>query len=126
VVVGVLFLEETHAVKKHRRDPGIEAGKWILSHFNHFSRCADSKLSRSEKTVDPDDVLSLLSDDDQPSGYSTNTGSPRLQTTASSQVSSSLDVDEEENGNASRSKPAVTKAFTRQVVLNIVGYGILA
>ena len=126
VVVGILFLEETHAEKKHRRDPGIEAGKWILSHFSHFYRYADAKSSRSEKAVDPDDVLSLMSDDDQPSGYSTNTGSPRLLPTPSSQVSSSLGIDEEQNGNVPRLKPSVTRVFTRQVVLNIVGYGILA
>lgn len=126
MVVGILFLEETHAEKKHRRDPGLEAGKWILSHFNGFYRCADTKSSRSEKMVDADDVLSLLSDDDQSSGYSTNTGSPRLMSTPLSQLPSSLDIDEEHRGNVSQSKPAVTKAFTRQVVLNIVGYGILA
>ena len=132
LVVGILFLEETHAEKKHRRDPGLEAGKWILSHFSRFYRCAEAKALRSEKAGDADDVLSLLSDDDQPSGYSTaNAGSPRLQSTGSPQGSSSpLDIDEERDGNgngmALRSKPAVATAFTRQVVLNIVGYGILA
>jgi hypothetical protein len=128
VVVGILFLEETHVEKKHRRDPGLEAGKWILARFTRFCRCADAKSSGSEKSIDPDDVLSLLSVDDQPSGYSsTNAGSPSLRSTPSSQVPSSLDIDiEEHNANASRSKPAVSRAFTRQVVLNIVGYGILA
>jgi hypothetical protein len=132
LVVGILFLEETHAEKKHRRDPGLEAGKWILSRFSRFYRCAEAKVSGSEKAGDADDILSLLSDDDQPSGYSTtNAGSPRLQSTDSPQGSSSLlDVDEERDGNgngmASRSKPAAAKAFTKQVVLNIVAYGILA
>jgi hypothetical protein len=123
VVVGILFLEETHAEKKYRHDPGLEAGKWILSKFH---RCTDSKSSRSEKAVDPDDALSLLSDDEQ-SGYSTSEGSPRLPSTTPSSAAeppSSLDLDEEHN--APQSKPAATKAFTRQVVLNIVGYGILA
>lgn len=129
VVVGILFLEETHAEKKHRRDPGLEAGRWLLSQLPRFSFCAESKASRSEKAaVDTDDALSLLSDDDQPSGYSTtNTGSPRLQSTPSPQVSSFLDVDEERDGTlSSQSRPAASRAFTRQVVLNIVGYGILA
>lgn len=136
VVVGILFLEETHAEKKHRRDPGLEAGKWILSRLSflsRFSRCVECKASRSEKAaVVPDDVLSLLSDDDQPSGYSTtNSGSPRLQSTptTSAQGGLSLAVDEERGDAASsrvKSAPAATKAFTRQVVLNIVGYGILA
>ncbi|EHL03037.1 putative Uncharacterized membrane protein [Glarea lozoyensis 74030] len=42
VVVGILFLEETHAEKKYRRDPGLEAGKWILQ---KISSCKKSKKS---------------------------------------------------------------------------------
>jgi hypothetical protein len=129
VIIGILFLEETHAEKKHRRDPGLEAGKWLLSQLDRFSWCGESKASRNEKlAVDADDALSLLSDDDQPSGYSTtDTRSPRLQSTPSQQASSSLDVDEERDGGlSSQSRPAASRAFTRHVVLNIVGYGILA
>lgn len=125
MVVGILFLEETHAEKKYRHDPGLEAGKWILS---KVTRCAESKASRCEKAADLDEVMSLLSDDEQPPGYRTTDGSPKLPSTPSLEPRESLDL----NAPAPRvvvtrsTKPAATKAFTRQVVLNIVGYGILA
>jgi hypothetical protein len=121
VLIGVLFLEETHAEKKYRRDPGLEAGKWILS---KFSQCAELKASRNEKVTDLDEILSLLGEDDQPPGYRTTEGSPNLPSTPSPEPQESLNLNDV--GLATRSKPAATKAFTRQVVLNIVGYGILA
>jgi hypothetical protein len=117
VGIGILFLEETHEEKKHRRDPGLEAGKWILS---KVIRCAESK-SASEKEVDLDEVLSLLSDDDQPPGYRTNETSPNP-STPSADCQEALDL----NDSRIAAKPAAAKAFTKQVVLNIVGYGILA
>ena len=48
VVVGIFYLEETHAEKKNRRDPGLEAGWWILSKFYRY---VDSKPPRSERAV---------------------------------------------------------------------------
>lgn len=120
VVIGILFLEETHAEKKYRHDPGLAAGKWILS---KFTRCANLKVSRSEKLADLEEISPLLNEE-QPPGYRTSEGSPSLPSTPSPEPQEPLDL------NASRivtrSKPATTKAFTRQVVLNIVGYGILA
>jgi hypothetical protein len=115
-------LEETHAEKKYRRDPGLEAGQWILS---KISRCAESKASRNEKVADLDEIVSLLSDDDdQPPGYRTAECSPNLPSTPSPEPQESLNLNDVHI--APRCKPAATKAFTRQVVLNIVGYGILA
>lgn len=122
VVVGILFLEETHAEKKHRRDPGLEAGQWII---RKFCPCADNK--GFEKKTDPDELISLLGDneDEQPPGYRTNDGSPRLpSSTPSPEPQDVLDLNASDV--FSRPKPATTKAFTRQVVLNIVSYGILA
>lgn len=121
VLIGILFLEETHAEKKYRRDPGLEAGKWVLG---KFSQCAESKPSRNEKVKDLDEILSLLSDDEQPPGYRTTEGSPNFPSTPSPEPQESLDLNDVHI--APRPKPAATKAFTRQVVLNIVGYGILA
>lgn len=119
VGIGILFLEETHEEKKHRRDLGLEAGKWILS---KVTRSAESNLS-SEKEMDLDEVLSLLSDDDQPPNYRTNESSPGLPPTPSAaDPQEALDL----NDPRTTTKPAATKAFTKQVVLNIVGYGILA
>lgn len=121
VLTGVLFLEETHAEKKYRHDPGLEAGQWIL---NKISRCAESKASRNEKIADLEETMSLLSDDEQPPGYRTTEGSPNLPSTPSPEPQEVLNLNDVLV--VPRSKPAATKAFTRQVVLNIVGYGILA
>jgi hypothetical protein len=41
LVIGVLFLEETHAEKKHRHDLGLEIGKWVLGKVR---RCATPKV----------------------------------------------------------------------------------
>lgn len=121
VIIGILFLEETHAEKRYRRDPGLEIGKWILS---KFSRCAESRASRNEKVGDLDEILSLLGEDEQPPGYRTTEGSPNLPSTPSPEPQESLDLNDVRI--APRVKPAATKAFTRQVTLNIVGYAILA
>jgi hypothetical protein len=121
VVVGILFLEETHAEKKYRRDPGLEAGKWII---RKFTSRKESRGLGCEKDSDPREVVSLLSEDEQPPGYRTSEGSPKLPSTPSSEPEEILDLND--SSSVPRSKPAVTKAFTRQVVLNIVGYGILA
>lgn len=130
VVVGILFLEETHEEKKYRHDPGLEAGKWIL---RKITRCADVKASRCEKVDDFDEVLLLLSEDHLPGyrttdiappGYRTTEGSPNLPSTPSPEPQEALDLNEAHV--SMRSKPAATKAFTRQIVTNIVGYGILA
>jgi hypothetical protein len=121
VIIGILFLEETHEEKKYRRDPGLEAGRWILS---KVTRCADSKPSRCEKAADLDETVSLLSDDEQPPGYRTTEGSPNLPSTPSPEPQEPLDLNDSHF--VTGPKPAVTKAFTRQVVLNIIGYGILA
>ena len=121
VVIGILFLEETHAEKKYRHDPGLATGKWILS---KISKCAEAKTSRNEKIEDLDEVLSLLNENEQPPGYRTTEGSPTLPSTPSPESQESLDLNDMHK--TPRSKPAATKAFTRQVILNIVGYGILA
>ncbi|PBP24799.1 major facilitator superfamily transporter [Diplocarpon rosae] len=112
---------------KCRRDPGLEAGRWILG---KVTRCAESKSSRGEKVADLDEAASLLSQDEQPPGYRTTEGSPKLPSTPAAEPQEALDL------NAPTAtphvltprapKPAASKAFTRQVVMNIVGYGILA
>ncbi|RDL35819.1 MFS general substrate transporter [Venustampulla echinocandica] len=121
VVIGILFLEETHEEKKYRHDPGLEAGKWIIS---KLTSCAETKSSRGEKVTDVAEVLSLLSEDEQPPGYQTTEGSPNLPSTPSPEPEELLDLNE--SISTPRPKPTTSKAFTRQVILNIVGYGILA
>jgi len=124
VVVGILFLEETHEEKKFRRDPGLEAGKWILS---KFTRCAELKHSTSEKAAGLDDEeegIPLLNDEAQLPGYRSAETSPSLSSTAIQESLEPLDLNDFRPKKTA--KPAATKAFTRQVVRNIIGYGILA
>ena len=100
---------------KHRRDIGIETGKRIVSLFRlrrkqpevAFHKVGDANL---EETV------SLL-EDEEPPFYRTNENSPHL---PSSRAHSPM-----KNEKPKRSRGA-RKAFTRQVIVNIVGYGILA
>lgn len=101
VIIGILFLEETHAEKKHRRDPGLEAGKWIIRQFSPAT-------SRREKIALDEDVPLL---DESLPGYQTSENIPSTPEPQVEQV---------------WTKPPVTKAFTRQVITNIIGYGFLA
>lgn len=117
VVIGILFLEETHAEKKYRHDPGIEAGKWIIS---KICGCASSKSSGCEKAVDMSEETPLINEDERLPSYQS------AKATASSVHQGDVDVDAIAIAAREIRKPAVSKAFTRQVVLNIVGYGILA
>lgn len=120
VVIGILFLEETHAEKKYRHDPGLEAGKWLLSKVRG---CTAAKQIRCEKVGDIPEVVSLL-EDQSPPGYRTTEGSPQISTAIIADSHDTLGLDTRYI--ARRIKPAAKKAFTRQVVINIIGYGILA
>jgi hypothetical protein len=124
LIIGILFLEETHAEKKNRHDPGLVIGRWVLGKVR---RCATPKAYRCEKLVDISEVQSLIDDIDQLPGYRTTEGSPRMPSTPSPEPGEPLNLNSFDNVFPTpRQKPAVAQAFTRQVVLNIVGYGILA
>ena len=119
MVVGILFLEETHEELRDRRDIGLEAGKWILSCF----RSSSTLIQEFDKAGDAnlDESRSLL-EDDLPPGYRTTDGSPRHPSSRAESPSSASHAKMERT-----SRPVgMQKAFTKQVVLNIVGYGILA
>lgn len=119
VLVGALFLEETHELKKHRRDLGLECGRWILSHFHK-----PSTTSLCDKAGDAnlEESRSLL-EEDLPPGYRTMEGSP-LQPSSRSQSPGALHSKMREV--PVKRLPGVHQTFTKQVVLNIIGYGILA
>lgn len=127
VIIGILFLEETHAEKQYRHDPGLEAGRWLL---RKVQQCAAPKPPRCEKSGNPFEVQSLIADDDGLPGYRSTEGSPLIATTTLAEPLEGFNLDTStaspDETLPTRSKPAVTKAFTRQVVLNIIGYGILA
>ncbi|PVH68384.1 MFS general substrate transporter [Cadophora sp. DSE1049] len=105
LAIGILFLEESHAEKRLRHDPGLAAGKWILS---KFTPNANSKALRSETMA----------------RYGKSKGPPDPHSTLLFEPQDALDR------NAWHvtpiSKPTATKAFAKPVVLTIVGYSILA
>ncbi|KAL8787006.1 MAG: hypothetical protein Q9213_002442 [Squamulea squamosa] len=73
ILIGVLFLEETHQEKKYRRDVGLEAGRKILNFFDRhkgsasFAKLHDANFQESRSLID----------DEAPPGYRTTEGSPR-------------------------------------------------
>lgn len=107
IVVGTLFLEETHPEMKHRRDPGRELGHWLISLF----------WGSRVQLPDESDLDEKYFYGDMPPEYESAESSPCLRP-VSDVVSTECDLEGQ--------KAPAPKAFTRQVILTIVAYGILA
>lgn len=123
VLVGVLFLEETHQEKKYSRDGGLEAGKWILSRF-----CKRPSFRGSNKAEDAYlEVSRPLLEDEPPPGYRTTEGSPRYPLSRSHSPCAPLSTCEKKGrARGSMNLRGIETAFTRQVIIYIISYGILA
>ena len=123
VVIGILFLEETHAEKKLRRDHGVELGNRLISRLPWTSRKSlKGKAVEEQALLDPEEQLPV---------YRSTENSPLLSSTADgSDTVERLDLRDSKATRAAdpNRKPVkpVTTIFTRGVVLNIVSYGILA
>ena len=115
ITIGILFLEETHAEKRHNRDYGLEAGKWLLARlFRHKDvLVVDAKIDSHHVP---------LVEDEQPPGYRTTEASPRI----SSLSTPALVARDTESGLQEKSSRGITRAFNRQVIVIIIGYGLLA
>ena len=124
VLVGILFLEETHEELKGRQDLGIEAGRWLLGHFQN--RRTDQTTLDKAGEANLQEHFTLL-EDEEPPGYKTTEGSP-CQPSTPAHSPNAMPVDANLKGRrASKSKPrGIRKAFTKQVILNIAGFGLLA
>ena len=124
VTIGILFLEETHEIKRHRRDLGLEMGRWITSHFwreeppESFTKFGDANIEESR---------SLL-EDEEPPGYCTREGTPdrRESRPQSPAAITRIALDIKVKEGLEQNNGGAHKAFTKQVLLNIVAYGILA
>ncbi|TDZ35309.1 putative membrane protein [Colletotrichum spinosum] len=116
VTIGLLFLEETHSERKLRRDPGVELGKRIISWIS-FPSC-QAPARKAEKQA-------LLDDDELP-GYRTNENSPQLVGSSSPIPEPTETLDLTAPAAEIEEAPAVTKTFTKPVIITIVSYGILA
>ncbi|KAK1256070.1 hypothetical protein MKX07_008329 [Trichoderma sp. CBMAI-0711] len=121
VVVGILFLEETHLGKKGEKDRGREIGDRISALFN---RATYGRADKHEKQ-------SLLGDCEQ-AGYNTlpdssDTDAKKL--SSSPRIASQGNTDDRavSNTESSEAQPdQPTVIFTKPVLMNIISYGILA
>ncbi|KAE8148284.1 major facilitator superfamily domain-containing protein [Aspergillus avenaceus] len=120
VVVGLLFLEETHPEKKHRRDPGLELGNWLIG------KCRRSSVQLTEDTdfkAETQEADYLDYDGVPPPEYKSNESSPQL---SPMKDLDNLSDDDDIEGQMKNQQCATPKAFTKQVIFNIIAYGILA
>lgn len=123
VVIGVLFLEETHDCKKHRRDLGLETGKFLLRKFQGRPK----PVNVNEVSESNYEAHEILLEDEAPPGYCTTEGSPRQPSSRShSPMAAPADL-KPFSKQGTRGRPqGVHKAFTKQVILTIAGFGLLA
>ena len=122
VVIGLLFLEETHSEKKLERDRGVELGNLLLSYLPG-NRAAVSPAKEAEEQP-----LLFEAEESLP-GYLTN-GSAAASSSASASSSSEqapIDLGEASCSPGSNADTkATTKIFTKPVLTIIASYGILA
>jgi MFS family permease len=115
---GLLFLEETHAGMKDRRDVGLELGDFLLLKIFGIQRARSYHDKLSMHVADELDGLTM---EDPPPGYRGAEGSSRLCSTPAASIASDLEAGLSEKG-----PHGCLIAFNRQVVLIIIGYAILA
>ncbi|KAF7452570.1 mfs multidrug transporter protein [Pyrenophora tritici-repentis] len=121
LTVGILFLEETHEDRKYDQDRGREAGQWLLRKL--WKRDADATFD--DKDASLDEMRSMLSDHNHggnAQAYQSTDSSPTL---CSTRTSISEPPDFSLDKELARA-PTFRQAFTKQVCLNVVCYGILA
>ncbi|KFY47390.1 hypothetical protein V494_00002 [Pseudogymnoascus sp. VKM F-4513 (FW-928)] len=121
VLVGFFFLEETHHEKKYERDVGLEFGKRIVAVFR---RTEDANDLTSEKNIAlMSETESLIDEFEQLPRYQSTEASPQIPVTSQPEI---LDIISLDNNDSEPEKVVALKPFTRQIILNIAGYGILA
>ncbi|KAI5301668.1 hypothetical protein KEM56_001480 [Ascosphaera pollenicola] len=103
ITVGILFLEETHAEKRHQRDWGLQLGKWLLATVN------------GNKDDEGYESLTQSPCDGSEHGYQTMNNATHDQTWK--------DIECNEK---SQPPAGFSVAFTRRVIIVIISYGVLA
>ncbi|KAJ3472741.1 hypothetical protein NLG97_g10750 [Lecanicillium saksenae] len=109
VIVGLLFLDETHAKKKHQRDRCREVGDRIAAFFSRAGSCKGRAPREAESPSEDDEPLPC---------YKSQESSPKLGPSKAPTAPAVARVESE-------TKPKM-KIFTRPVIMNIMSYGILA
>lgn len=121
LIVGLLFLEETHEDKRGRTDPGLKVGQWIVDTLKFWkSKDSACKVGYLEET------LSYLADDDSEKlNYGAGICSAHAPLTAA--PPSAIAATEIADTKSQSTKPiSWRQGFTKQVKLIILSYGILA
>jgi len=109
VVIGILFMEETHPERKKERDRGRELGDRLLAGLSWRK----TKPSKSQM----DEERPLLGAEDQLPGYRTPDNAR--------QAPAATNVDAP-GRTAEPARKTPRTVFTRDVILNIASFGILA
>jgi hypothetical protein len=119
VIIGVLFLEETHEEKKHKRDRGVELGKRLLSRIQWKTRKPSHGKALEEQP--------LLENEEQLPGYRSTNKRKQLASSAGPSLQQPLDSETSLLARVAASEMQASSAiFTRPVVMIIISYGILA
>lgn len=133
VIIGVLFLEETHAQKKHQRDRGRELGDYLVKLCGGVTKCnGRARGPEKQALLDGDRHIGYMTNGSRPistsseedetlPAYQSQENSPRLAPQVD--TSSLRAVSLEPITRVVQKKP---KTFTKPVVMNIIAYGILA
>lgn len=111
MIVGILFLEETHEDKKYRRDIGLEIGDWILG-------CFHSETVAEKGGFIEEEFHLLVDGHGQLPDYSSSESSPVLAPVSMRGAQSAPRATNRQHG--------LSGTFTNQVLLIIVSYGLLA
>ena len=117
LAVGILFLEETHEDRKYDHDQGRAVGRWLLTKLRCGQEAPSSYARLSDKDALLDETDAML-----PNPYTS--ASPTLCSTRSSMSDPPPFALEKQT--TTTAAPTLRDAFSKQVCLNIVCYGILA
>lgn len=123
VIVGFLFLEETHALEKKKRDRGLELGRRVSAMFRKVTSCQSSRRIRKEKQ-------SLLAAEPA-AGYETLSSQLRQRTSLSA-IDEPLPAYQSRDNSPGPKPQPFSKSnsrvviFNRPVIMNVISYGILA
>lgn len=136
VIIGLLFLDETHADKKSQRDRGREMGNYLAQLFGGVTKCNGRKRGPEKQALldgeprigymsnAPSRVSSTNSDDDEAlPAYQSQENSPRLSPQADTR---SLESAPLEPASPIVEQERKQRIFTKPVIMNIMSYGILA
>ncbi|KAL6881057.1 major facilitator superfamily domain-containing protein [Trichoderma novae-zelandiae] len=134
VVVGILFLEETHLGKRGEKDRGREIGDRVVALFNRTTYGRADKPEKQSLLGDCDQAgYNTLSDSSESDATKLARGRERLPDYRSRETSPRI----ASQGNTERQAASSTESpeaqpdqptviFTKPVLMNIISYGILA